>query len=386
MTTRVLHAVASVGDTYGGISTALAALGEVDAALGHDATLVTLDRPEQGVAVLAELPHRFDVHLVPPGRIAGRVHGGHRLTSVLRHLVPQHDLVVLHGVFDLASVVGGQTARRVGVPYLLWPHGSLDPYDLAKHRALKYRLASLWRDNLAGASALLCTTAREAERLVTFGATTRRVVTPVPLPDGAPAGDGERARLRWGLPRDARVVLFLGRIHAKKGLPLLLSGFAAAAGPRDVLVIAGTGDERLTRQLRAAAAALRDQVVFTGWVGPAERQDLLAAADVFALTSDNENFSVAVAEALAAGVAVLATEEVYLVDELCPVGAALVCDRTPARVAHALRRLLADEPLRHGVADAGRRWAAEQLTVRAVATRYRAVVEEAMLACPASVF
>src|ERR1700753_1599106 len=99
---RVLHVVAGVSDTYGGVSTALTALGEVEVALGHDATLVTLHRPEQGDTVLADLPRFFDVRLVPPGRIAGRLHGGHRLSAVLRHLVPQHDLVVVHGVFDLA--------------------------------------------------------------------------------------------------------------------------------------------------------------------------------------------------------------------------------------------------------------------------------------------
>ena len=390
MRRRVLHTVASAGDTYGGVASAVAALGAVEAETGHDATLVTLCRPDQGTTVLAELPRWFDVHLVRPGRIAGRVHGGNRLTSALRRLVPQHDLVVIHGVFDLASVVGARTACRFGVPYLLWPHGSLDPYDLVKHQALKYRLAGVWRESLAGAAALMCTTDLEARRLVTFGAPTRRFVLPLPLPapprDTAPVVDRLRARTRWRLPSAARVVLYLGRLDEKKGLPLLLSGFAAAAGPDDVLVIAGSGDEGLTARLRADAAALGGRVVFPGWVNGPGRAELLAAADVFALVSDNENFGMAAAEAMAAGVATLISDEVYLADTLRAAGAAVVCDRSVGEVAQALRGLLDDDRSRLRIATAGQTWARQHLAVPSVAARYQDLVAEVMSSCRLSVF
>lgn len=386
MTRRVLHVVASAGDTYGGVAAAVAALGAVENAAGHDATLVTLYRPDQGTSLLSTLPRWYDVELVRPGWLGGRFHGGSRLTSALRRLVPQHDLVVLHGVFDLASVVGARTARRYGVPHLLWPHGSLDPYDLVKHATVKRRLAGLWRENLGGAAALMCTTARESARLVTFGADTRRVVLPLPVPDADPGVDRARARARLRLPADAGIVLYLGRIDGKKGLPLLLSGFTRAAGPLDVLVVAGSGDRRLTERLRAQAAPLADRVVFTGWVNAPDRGDLLAAADVFALTSDNENFSVATAEALRAGVATLVSDEVYLGDELTPAGATVVCRRGPEEVATALRGLLDNHDHRERVARAGRAWAAENLTVRSVADRYLELVEGVMRECRVSAF
>ncbi|MFD9702542.1 glycosyltransferase [Lentzea sp. NPDC059081] len=378
---RVLHAVASVGDRYGGVSAAVGALGHVESMLRHDATLVSLHRPEQGDRLLSELSSCFDVEVLPPGRVSGRFHGSGRLRSTLARLVPQHDLVVVHGVFDLTAHLCGRTARRYAVPYLLWPHGSLDPYDLREHGWAKRRLAPLWRESIAGASAVMCTTQREADRLEDFGAGTRREVLPLPLPDAVPvaaAGESrERARRACGLPVTGRVVLFLGRIDRKKGLPLLMEAFDLAAGPDDTLVVAGVGDAQLDRSLRAAASARESpgRVVFTGWVEPRRRRELLAAADVFALLSDNENFSVATAEALAAGCAVLLSDEVYLGDELVAAGGAVVTRRHPAVAAMALRTLLTDDRVREKISRAGQDWARWALDRDRVSRSYRRVVE-----------
>ncbi|GLZ41875.1 glycosyltransferase [Actinokineospora sp. NBRC 105648] len=387
MSLRVLHTVASVGDTYGGVASALHVLGAVEQAAGHDATLLTLSRPEQGSALLGSMPH-FDVALIRPGRLAGRLHGGSRLGAALQRLVPQHDLVVLHGVFDLTSLVGGRTARRFGVPYLLWPHGSLDPYDLVKHGSLKRRLAPLWRENLSGATALMCTTAREAALVETFGASTATAVLPLPVAGAAQPPDRARARAALGLAPDARLVLFCGRVDAKKGLPLLLDVFAASAGPRDVLVVAGSGDERLAERLRARAAELpcADRIRFPGWVDAPSRADLLAAADVFALLSENENFSVATAEALRAGTPALVSDQVYLADELGRAGAARVCRAEHVAACAALRGLLDNPGERAALARAGRAWAAETLDLAVVSGRYRELVQEVMSRCPQSVF
>ncbi|MFC5286587.1 glycosyltransferase [Actinokineospora guangxiensis] len=382
MSLRVLHTVASVGDSYGGVATALAALGAVEQHLGHDPSLVTIDRPEQGTTLLSTMTY-FDVALIRPGLVAGRLHGGLRLTDALRRLVPQHDLIVLHGVFDLTSVVGGRTARRFGVPYLLWPHGSLDPYDLAKHRWAKSRLSSVWREHLSAAGSVVCTTQREAARLHTFGATPRTAV--LPLPVAAPTHRPDRAAVRaeLGLGPGERLVVFCGRIDGKKGLPLLLDAFADAAGPGDRLVVAGSGDPALTRALRARADG---RVSFPGWVDAAGRARLLAAADVFALVSDNENFSVATAEALHAGVPALLSDQVYLADELLRHGAAVVCGRDREQAAESLRALLADGPGRRAIGAAGARWAAAALDVAAVGARYADLVRTVMRGCPVSVY
>jgi glycosyltransferase involved in cell wall biosynthesis len=380
MTLRVLHLVPSVGDSFGGLATAVAGYGPIEQALGHHATLLTVDRPEHGTALLRTLRHEwYDVVLLPPGRIAGRYHGGRQVARALRALIPRHDLVVLHSVFDLISQVGHRAAVAAGVPYLLLPHGCLDPYDLVKHGAAKRALTPLWRSAIAAAGALVCTTQRESDRVRTFGARPSRRVVPnhCPAASGGPL-DRAAARRRAGLPQTARIVLFLGRLDPKKGLPVLLDGFEAACSPGDLLIVAGTGEPAFERKLRVRAARLaaRGQVRFAGWVSGQAKQELLAAADLFVLVSENENFGNSVVETLAAGTPALLSPDVYLADELGPAGAASICDRTGAAVGQRIRALLEDPDSRRALADAGRRFVVDRLSLPAIVPRYQRVVTE----------
>ncbi|MEU5695941.1 glycosyltransferase [Actinosynnema sp. NPDC020468] len=367
---KVLHFVASVGDSYGGVSTAVAGLGAVERHLGHTPALVTVDRPEQGTDTLRAAVRSFDVHLLAPHPVGGRFHFGRELIPTARDLVARHDVVVVHGVFDAVAQAGWLAARAAGKPYLVWPHGSLDDYDLRKHRLAKFALAPLWRTMLAGASGVVCTTRREAERVRRFGASTRTAVVPLTtsLPPVIP---------RPRVTAEGRTVLFLGRVDHKKGLPLLLEAFDRAARPGDELVIAGGGDAELESLLRRRAGLIVGDrtVYFAGWADEAARRDLLASADVFALLSDNENFGLAVAEALESGLPVLLSDQVYLGDELAERGAAVVCERTPESAAAALRRLLDDPALRARCAERGKAYAREAFAVGAVAGAYRTALD-----------
>jgi glycosyltransferase involved in cell wall biosynthesis len=384
----VLHAVASVGDTWGGVAAAVASLGNIEHILGNRPTLVTLDRPEQGGSVRATLPQWFDVVAVPPGRLAGRNHGGTALARTLFRLIPGQDVVMVHCVFNFVALHACQAARWAGIPYQVQPHGSLDPYDLRKHAALKRALAPLWRWSLDGAAALVCTSSREAARLNTFGASTPRRVVALPgTPDmmsaaAAPVDPAAKsvARVRARLPAQARIALFLGRLHAEKGLWLLLDAFERVATAGDLLVIAGSGTAEFEHALlaRLASCKHRDAVRFIGWVSGSAKQDLLRAADLFVLLSDKENFGFAVAEALAAGTPALLSDGVCLGDDLLSYQAAVVCPRTVEGAAHALRALLDDDAARARLAGAGRRYVIEHLAPERIAERYDQVLREVL--------
>lgn len=362
---KAVHFVASVGDSYGGVATAVAGLGAVERHLGHVPSLVTLDRPEQGTDTLRRAVRAFDVHLLVPHRFTGRFHHGRDLTATARALVAEHDVVVVHGVFDAVAQAGWLAARAAGKPYLVWPHGSLDAYDLRRHRLAKFALAPLWRAMLNGARAVVCTTRREAERVRRFGATTATTVVPLTT-GGPPVIPRQAARDEY------RTVLYLGRIDHKKGLPLLLEAFDRAAAPGDELVIAGSGDEELESALRRRAALiLGDRTVyFPGWVDGVTRRALFTRADVFALLSDNENFGLSVAEAVESGVPALLSDQVYLGDELVEHEAAVVCERTVESAATSLRRLLDDADLRRRVGHNGQVYARDRFAVPAVADAY----------------
>jgi len=158
------------------------------------------------------------------------------------------------------------------------------------------------------------------------------------------------------------VIMNVGRIAYKKRLDRLIRAFAALPprAPAPVLAIVGPDDEGLGRDLDALARDLgvADRVHLTGVVNGAERQAALAAADVWALPSDTENFGNAIVEAMAAGVPVVITPGVNLADEIAAAGAGLVSATEPAAIAAQIGALLADADMAGRVAAAGRAFAA----------------------------
>ena len=178
---------------------------------------------------------------------------------------------------------------------------------------------------------------------------------------GHPEGGREfRARHLGGA--GGPVVMNVGRIAYKKRLDRLIRAFAALPprSPAAVLAIVGPDDEGLGRELAALADELgvAERVCLTGVVNGAERQAALAAADVWVLPSDTENFGNAIVEAMAAGVPVVVTPGVNLADEIAATGAGLVATTEPGAIAAQIGALLDDADMARRVAAAGRAFAA----------------------------
>jgi glycosyltransferase involved in cell wall biosynthesis len=138
------------------------------------------------------------------------------------------------------------------------------------------------------------------------------------LPNGVPeawlgsAGDGARFRARHGLEDGRRVMLFLSRIHPKKGLPLLLDAIASVRAELAgwVVVVAGPDELNHTAEMQARTTelGLDDLVKFVGPAYGADKHDAFAASEVFVLPTRSDNFAIAVAEALGAGIPVITTQ------------------------------------------------------------------------------
>lgn len=282
------------------------------------------------------------------------------LWYALRRDVPRADLVTIHSLNLFPQYAAFTEAIRAGVPYIVTPHGSLDPWLARNSRFAKRVTNALWqRRMLANAAAIHFTTEEEADRAGDLAASTPHVV----LPNGvdisrfsAPRPRGPfRTRYLDGF--DGHVVLFLGRIAKKKGIDLLIRGFAAATSNRDArLVIAGPDDESLTQELAQLAdrVGIRARVRFIGPVYGHQQLDALAAADVWALTSHTENFGNAVIEAMAAGCPVLVSTEVNLAPQIEEAQAGVVTQLSVDTIASSLRLLLDNSELRERLASSGR--------------------------------
>jgi glycosyltransferase involved in cell wall biosynthesis len=262
--------------------------------------------------------------------------------------VQSFDLVVVNGLFKFPFVDAARAARRSHVPYLVQPHGSLDPWDLRKHRLLKLAYGTLVaRRLLMHAAGVIVTSEREGGQLVTYGASCKVSVVPLPVTGPTTAGDGARFRSSIGVPDTAPLVLFLSRVDPKKGLERLLQAVAKLRSSHPGLTLAIVGaaeDPGYEAKLRRLATDLgvNDSVVWAGLLVGEQKWDAFAGGDVFTLPSDYENFGIVVIEALLAETPVVISEGVYISDDLAAAGVAFLCGRDEDSLVARLDEVLTD--------------------------------------------
>lgn len=344
---RILHVTSSMDPALGGLSACICSLIPALAALGHPSEIACLDAP--GAAFLASLP--APVHALGPARL------GYAFAPALRHWLRaeagRFDAVIVHGLWQYHGwAVHRALTARGSPPYFVFTHGMLDPWFKRTYPLKHLKKYLYWwlaeRRILRGAAAVLFTgeeerrLARESfagssyrERVVTFG-------TEAP-PD---AVDGERAAFFRDCPelQAAPYWLFLGRIHPKKGVDLLLAAYArlAAGGaklPR--LVVAGPcADAAYLSELLALAEMTcpPGSVVWPGMLRGGIKWGALRGAEVFVLPSHQENFGIAVAEALACGTPVLLSTSVNIWREITGDDAGLAEPDTAAGAGRLLER------------------------------------------------
>ena len=352
---------------------------------GVDAEIATTNDDGEGVlnVRLDELiehegvPVRFFRRYSPPLRPLREFAYSRPLARWLEKAVGSYDLLHVHAIFSYASTRAMSTARRYGVPYLNRPLGQLCEWSL-RQRAWKKRayLALVERANLNAAAAIQYMTEQEQQEAQALGLCAPSFVAPhgIDLPDLLPDARAQ-LRQRLGLPADAKIVLFLSRVHPKKGLELLIPALAQLRGEQIYFVLVGNAEPpdyeaEVERMLAAAELTARTRRVpfATGeW-----KQILLQGADVFALTSHSENFGLAVVEAFAAQLPAVVTPGVALADQVRRHQLGEVAPMEVPGIAAALRSQLAQAARRADIGRAARRLAEVEYAWPAVAARISA--------------
>lgn len=362
---RVLHVIPAVAARYGGPSRAVFEMGAAVRAHGVETVVATTDADGAGRLALPTgmiVEHRGLPTVFFPRQWSEAFKYSAPLARWLLAEAAGFDVVHVHAVFSHSSLAAGRAARRRGVPYVVRPLGTLDPWSLAQKRGRKRLLWRLGASRLVrGAAAIHYTSAAErrgAEAIAGAGDPGRGAVIPLGVdPDllAAPPPPGVFRR-EWPVLGEAPYVLALGRLHPKKGLETLLRAFAGVAGPEWRLVIAGDGEPAYVAGLRRLAADLGAgaRVVFTGWLEGGPRAGALRDAALLALPSRQENFALSVVEALACAVPVVISDAVNLADDVRAAGAGWVVSLDEAALAAGLGEALDGEPERARRGKAGR--------------------------------
>jgi glycosyltransferase involved in cell wall biosynthesis len=329
---NILHIINSVNPSDGGPIEGVKQLGRIFVSGGHRVEIASLDAPD------APYLKGFPLPVYPLGPTTLRYRFGTRFIPWLRANRGHYDAAIVNGIWRFHSFGAWHVLRNSNTPYVLFTHGMLDPW-FKKHYPLKHLKKWMywpWAEYrvLRDAQAVLFTC--EEERLLARSSfwlyRCNEIVVPygTAKPSGAPEQELRDFFSHCPELRGKKLALFMGRIHPKKGCDLLIEAFAEVMAQRLEwqLVIAGPDQVGWRKKLndRARQLGMSSRITWTGMLNGAVKWGALRAAQVFVLPSHQENFGIAVAEALAVGVPVLISNKVNIWREIETDGAGIVAE------------------------------------------------------------
>ncbi len=318
---KILRCIHSLNPAIGGPFESVKQLSRVLARRGHEVEVVSLDAPAD--PWLQRFP--ATVHALGPGR--GSYGYSARFVPWLKARHAQYDAVVVHGIWQYNSFGVWRALHKTATPYFVFPHGMLDPWFNRAYplKHLKKLLYWPWAEYrvLRDAKAVLFTS--EEERCLARKSFPLYRCNEVVVDYGtaAPGINLAAAREEFlnAFPplRERSLLLFLGRIHEKKGCEELIRAFAEIKNSSLHLVLAGpcANDDYLRRLKRLTNDLGREKTItFCGMLTGNLKWGALAAAEAFILPSHQENFGIAVVEALACGTPVLLSNKINIWREI----------------------------------------------------------------------
>ena len=346
---RILHVIDTLSPASGGPPEAVRQL-----VLAYEREIarasievVCLDRPD--APFLSEIA--CPVHALDQSSL-GRFAFSPRLWRWLHSHAGRFDVIVMNGIWSFPDIAVRSAARNAGIPYGVFVHGALDPWFNRKYPLKWLKKWLYWPIQykaLHDAAAVFFTTATERDLAQKSFRPHKwnSVVVPYGIVDlGHTAEEAARQidKFQAIVPalRDRSFLLYLGRIHEKKGCDLLLEAFGrlAAVNPDLDLVIAGSSRDGLQLKLQAQAVrfGIASRVHWPGMIRGDVKWGALRACQAFVLPSHQENFGISVVEALCAGRPVLISNQVNIWPDVKTDGVGLVDEDTLAGTERLLQR------------------------------------------------
>jgi len=319
----------------------------------------------------------------------------YKLHRALARNIKNFDLIHITSVFLSVSALGAYYAKKLKKPYIISPHGSLMARPLERgFLKKKIYLSLIEKRNLAGASAVHFVVEKERDEYIRAGLPLRKAVV---IPNSLNNSDFNIAssqdhrccfRKKFGIDKDKKIILFLGRLHPIKGIDTLIPAFAEAvkkeskavlilAGPDDknykkkvIQMIIGHGFNKISSQDQWSYDGKNINIIFAGILLGEDKVAALRDSDAFILPSYTEAFSMATLEAMHFGLPIIITENNGLVFYVRRANAGIVVEKNIQQVSGAILKILNNPEMARKMGESGRRLAKKGFSSEAVAEKF----------------
>jgi glycosyltransferase involved in cell wall biosynthesis len=385
---KVLHVISSIDARYGGPTTALQGLALAQKKAGMNVSIVATYVAGDQMTVADGLgASGVNVEVVGPAK--GRFRRHPDLKDVVSKHVKASEIVHIHALWEQLQHEAATAAQRAKIPYIFRPCGMLDPWSLAQSKWVKkIYLALRLRRDLDHAALLHFTANTERDLTALLHLQAEGIVVPngINLDEFANLPEKGAFRRRFPTFGSQRILLFLSRVHFKKGLDLLIPAFADAKLDHTVLVIAGPDSDNYTQTLQDLARRhkVADRIFFTGMLQGRQRLEAMVDADLFVLPSRQENFGIAVVEALACGTPVIISDQVNIHQEITAAGVGDVVPLDIPALSRSIQRWMSDDALRISAAQKARDFVFTHYDWNRIAARWAEVYNNLALTAWAS--
>lgn len=392
---KVLHIIPSIARVRGGPSQNTLELVrilrkhavEVEIATTNDNGPNSLDVPLCQRSEYQQVPIWFFPRFSPSINSVREFAFSRQLTNWLWQHASGYDLLHVHAIFSYASTAAMTIARLKHLNYIVEPHGLLCHWSM-EQSALKKQiyLSLIERANLNQSLALRFSSLQEQQEASKLNLNHPSFVLPhgLSIPETI---QNARKQLRELLqvPEDRPVILFMSRLHPKKGLDYLIPALSRLSHRQFSFVLAGNGTPEYEAEVEAllVSAGIRDRTYLPSFVSGKTKDIFLQGADLFALTSYSENFGVSVLEAMAVGVPVLITPGVALAPIVAQNQVGYVTELNVSAIASSLQSWLDEPQQAKKMGDRARELVIEKYALERVALNlknvYQAIVKKELI-------